>query len=73
MNKVELFFKWCDDNRRDLKRECHYDTVKHFDADADVWTHRPNPFDSDPFYGSHTCVRFSDGSQVMFNYKGEVD
>ena len=71
MNMAEKFFHWCSDNRRDFKRELHEDIVLDFDPDAEVWEFYPNPFDTDPFYGCHTAVEFSDGSNLTFNYKGE--
>ena len=71
MSSAEKFFDWCCDNRKDFKREVHKDIVLDFDPEAKVWEYFPNPFDTDPFYGCHTAVEFSDGSNTTFNYKGE--
>lgn len=72
---------WSATADRDFKRECHTSLVKSFDPDAKVWDYLPDagPFgnnDSDgsySFYNTLTCVEFSDGSKVAFNYKGEGD
>lgn len=71
MDLAEKFFHWCGDNRRDFKREDHENIVKDFDTDAEVWEYRTDPFDECGYYSTLTCVRFSDGSHVSFNYKGE--
>jgi len=72
MSKRKEFLKWCQDTNVDFKREDdHEAVVLRFDPNATVWFHYPNPFLTDPVYDLRTCVRFSDSSELMFNYKGE--
>jgi hypothetical protein len=69
MSLSEKFIEWS--SGRDFKSECHYDIVRDFDHDAEIWEHRTDPFDECGYYSTLTCVRFSDGSLHSFNYKGE--
>lgn len=65
------FFDWVDNSpHRCFKRCYHEDLAKEFDPSSKVWFEQHG---NDSFYDSYTCINFSDGTYVMFNYKGEVE
>ena len=71
MSMSREFFDWVDSSpHRCFKRCFHEDLAHEFDPDSKVWDEQ---LGSDPYYSNYTCINFSDGTYVMFNYKGEVE
>lgn len=65
------FFDWVDNSpRRCFKRWYHEDLAKEFDPDSEIWFEQHGECS---FYDNYTCINFSDGTYVMFNYKGEIE
>jgi len=65
----QTFIDWVD-THRNFKHYDHTDLAKDFDPSSKVWFEQHG---DDSFYDTYTCINFSDGTYVMFNYKGEVE
>jgi hypothetical protein len=69
MTKADLFCEWSVD--QDFKRNEHFELIKKFDLNCEVFnTYLTEDCD---WYGEKTNIIFSDGSQLVLNYKGEIE
>lgn len=68
---LDEFIEWVD-TYRSFKHYDHEDLVKEFNPKAEVWFEQ-RQFDSDRYYGRLTFINFPDDSELVINYKGEVE
>lgn len=67
MTKAEDFIEWVMKTDPDFKQRDHGDIIAEYDPELEYCEEM-----GDCFYSDTTNLYFSDGSELILNYKGEV-